>query len=143
MKQGASALWNGEAMGDQFVSQAKQYLASLKDSHASFFLYLSSQEFHVPRAPHLRFKGKSELSNRGDGSGPYRGGKYQIYEGGTRVPFSVRWPSRVEPGKSDALVSQIDFIASFAALLGAELKPEQSVDSRSILPALLGESKSG
>ncbi|MEO0476899.1 MAG: sulfatase-like hydrolase/transferase [Planctomycetota bacterium] len=57
-------------------------------------------------------------SDRGHfGAGPYRGGKYSIYEGGTRTPFIVRWPGKVEPGVSDALFSQTDLMGSFAALL--------------------------
>ena len=71
---------------------------------------------------------------------PYRGGKYQIYEGGTRVPFLVSWPQRIAPGVSHAMVNQIDFIASFAALLNLPLAEQDAVDSRNILPALLGES---
>ena len=51
-------------------------------------------------------------------AGPLRGGKYFVYEGGTRVPFIVRWPGGVTPGVSDALVSLVDFSASFAALTG-------------------------
>ena len=42
-------------------------------------------------------------------AGPLRGGKYSIFEGGTRVPFIVRWPGRVKPGVTDALVCQVDF----------------------------------
>ena len=52
-------------------------------------------------------------------AGPFRGGKYSSFEAGTRVPFIVRWPSRVKPGVSAAMVSQVDLLASFAALLGA------------------------
>lgn len=84
-----------------------------------------------------------EVDRGHDASGPWRGGKYQIYEGGTRVPFIVRWPARVKPGVSRALVSQIDFIASFAALLGRELPAGQAIDSRNTLPALLGEDPDG
>ncbi len=51
-------------------------------------------------------------------AGPFRGGKYSNFEAGTRVPFLVRWPARVKPAVSAALVSQVDLIASFAALLG-------------------------
>lgn len=75
--------------------------------------------------------------------GPYRGGKYSKYEAGTRVPFLVRWPARVKPGVSDALVSQIDFLASFAALTGQSLAPGDAPDSLDVLPALLGKSKRG
>ena len=51
-------------------------------------------------------------------AGPLRGGKYSMYDGGTRVPFIVSWPGAVDPGESDALVSQVDFLASFAATCG-------------------------
>ena len=37
-----------------------------------------------------------------DGSGIWRGGKYQIYEGGTRVPFIIRWPGKIKPGTTSA-----------------------------------------
>jgi len=84
-----------------------------------------------------------EVDRGHDGSGPYRGGKYQIYEGGTRVPFIVRWPGKVKPGKSTAMMNQIDFIASFAALLEIELEPSQAIDSRNSLPALLGKDSRG
>jgi len=84
-----------------------------------------------------------EVDRGHDGSGPYRGGKYQIYEGGTRVPFIVKWPGRIQPGKSNALVNQIDFIASFAELLEIELGKSEAIDSRNIMPALLGEDGKG
>lgn len=76
-------------------------------------------------------------------SGPWRGGKYSIFEGGTRVPFIVRWPGRVKPGMSDALVCQVDFTASLAALAGQKLEAEAAPDSFNVLPALLGESPRG
>lgn len=76
-------------------------------------------------------------------SGPYRGGKYEALEGGTRVPFIVRWPKYVKPGKSDALVSQMDLLASLAAVTGQALPDSGALDSINILPALLGESGVG
>ena len=81
-----------------------------------------------------------EVDRGHDASGPYRGGKYQIYEGGTRVPFIVKWSGHIESGTSGAMVNQIDFIASFASLLNIELKDTQAPDSRNVLPALLGQS---
>ena len=53
--------------------------------------------------------------------GIYRGGKYSLYEAGTRIPFIVRWPEGVAPGEQPALFSQIDVYASLAALLGRAL----------------------
>ncbi len=76
-------------------------------------------------------------------AGPLRGGKGSIFEGGTRVPFVVRWPARVKPGVSGALVCQIDFVASFAALTGQSLGDADAPDSFNVLPALLGESGQG
>jgi arylsulfatase A-like enzyme len=76
-------------------------------------------------------------------AGPLRGGKYSSYEGGTRMPFLLRWPKRVKPGVSDALVCQIDLLASLAALVGQELPDDAGPDSFNVLPALLGESKQG
>ena len=76
-------------------------------------------------------------------AGPFRGGKYSHFEGGTRVPMMVRWPARVKPGTSDALVSQVDFLASFAALLEQPLAAGEGPDSVDTLNALLGVSPAG
>ncbi|HVK04291.1 MAG TPA: arylsulfatase, partial [Armatimonadaceae bacterium] len=74
-------------------------------------------------------------------AGPLRGGKYSLFEGGTRVPLIVRWPGTVNPGVSHELVSQVDFPASLAALAGPDrLRPSDSPDSFDLLPALLGRS---
>jgi len=76
-------------------------------------------------------------------AGPWRGGKYSNFEGGTRVPLMARWPGQIKPGVSDALVSQMDFLASFASLTGSRLAEEAGPDSLDTLPALLGKSKTG
>ena len=88
-------------------------------------------------------KSTKEADQGHDGSGPYRGGKYQIYEGGTRVPFIVRWPKMIKPSVSSALVSQIDLIASFAKLLNVKLNKNEAPDSRNTLDAFLGKDKEG
>lgn len=77
-------------------------------------------------------------------SGPFRGGKYSAFEGGTRVPMIVRWPNKIAAGtKSDALVCHIDFLASFAALVGQSLPEDVAIDSVNVLPALLGKTQVG
>lgn len=76
-------------------------------------------------------------------TGPLRGGKYSAFEGGTRVPFIVRWPGRIQPGESDALVCHVDFLASLAALAGLEFSRETAPDTENVLPALLDASKPG
>ena len=62
---GKSALWNDETMADEFASQARKFLERQKKGKP-FFLYVSSQDIHVPRAPHPRFQGKTKLGKRGD-----------------------------------------------------------------------------
>jgi arylsulfatase A-like enzyme len=70
---------------------------------------------------------------------PLRGHKADLYEGGHRVPFLVRWPAKVKPGVSDALVGQIDFLATFAEITGASVPAAMGEDSVSFLPVLRGE----
>lgn len=81
------------------------------------------------------------LENLGDhrAAGPYTGGKYSVYEGGTRTPFITRWKGRIEPGVSDQVVSTIDMAASFAAMAGVAMPQDACLDSMNILGALLGE----
>lgn len=76
-------------------------------------------------------------------AGPWRAGKYSVFEGGTRMPFLVRWPARIKPGESEAIISQVDFTATFAALTGQSLADGDAPDSFNMLPSLLGESEQG
>ncbi len=75
--------------------------------------------------------------------GDFRGGKYSNFEAGTRVPFLVHWTKKVKPAVSKALVSQVDMLASFAALLKVELPKDQAYDSQDQLSTLLGLKKTG
>lgn len=193
MTGGKAARWVDEDIADVITKKACQYIEDAGDQ--PFFLFLPTHDIHVPRVPHARFVGRTEMGPRGDAlvqldwcvgeilatldrlklaentlvifssdngpvvddgyqddavaklgshkpAGPLRGGKYSNFEGGTRVPFIVHWPARIKPGTSDALVCQIDLMASLAALLKQDL-PGSAPDSQNILPALLGESARG
>jgi len=72
-------------------------------------------------------------------SGPFTGGKYTVYEGGTRTPFITRWPGKIPAEVSDNVVCTIDFAASFAALTGVNIPDDACLDSLNLLPALLAE----
>jgi len=73
-------------------------------------------------------------------AGPYRGGKYSVWEGGTRTPFLTRWKGHIAPGVSDEMVCTVDFAASCAALSGQSLAADGCLDSLNVLDALLGKS---
>lgn len=189
MTGGKSALWVDEDIADTIAEKATQFIAAHKDE--PFFLYMGTNDVHVPRVPHPRFAGKSGLGSRGDvilqldwtigevmrtldslgiadntlliftsdngptiddgyqdeafmrlnghtPSGIYRGGKYSLYEAGTRIPFIVRWPAYIKSGEQSAVFSQIDVYRSLAALTGTKLPECAAPDSRNHLPELLG-----
>ena len=193
MKGGGKALWKDENIADSITSYAVDFIKKHQDE--PFFMYFATNDVHVPRFPHPRFRGKSSMGLRGDAivqfdwsvgqimqtlkelgldentliilssdngpvvddgyedqaeellnghspAGPYRGNKYSAFEGGTMVPAIVHWPKRIQKGQeSDALMSQIDWMASLAELVGARLPQGSAPDSYSCLPALLGEKK--
>ena len=75
-------------------------------------------------------------------NGKLLGFKFGAWEGGHRVPLIARWPAKIPSGKeSDALISQIDLLPTFAALSGADLPREAVIDGVDQLPVLTGKSK--
>ncbi|MGB7328841.1 MAG: arylsulfatase [Rubripirellula sp.] len=73
-----------------------------------------------------------------DPAGPFQGGKYNVYEGGTRTPMITRWLGKIPAGVSDEMVCTIDFASSFATLAGATLPDNGCLDSLDVSGALLG-----
>jgi arylsulfatase A-like enzyme len=82
----------------------------------------------------------AELNGRHTPWGPFRGGKYSLYEAGTRVPFISYWKGNIAPGTSDALLSQLDIYSSLAELTGSS---RRGPDSEALLGVILGESNQG
>nr|WP_243641697.1 arylsulfatase [Maribacter algicola] len=73
-------------------------------------------------------------------AGPLRGGKYSLFEAGTRVPFITYWKGAINPGVSEAMVSQLDLFSSLAALADSDATTN---DSKNMLDVFLGKSKDG
>jgi arylsulfatase A-like enzyme len=73
-------------------------------------------------------------------AGALRGGKYSLFEAGTRVPFITYWKGKISPGVSDAMVSQLDLFSSLAALVESD---ESTDDSEELLDLFLGTSDKG
>ncbi|MFR9620458.1 MAG: arylsulfatase [Rikenellaceae bacterium] len=70
-----------------------------------------------------------------------RGLKRDMWEGGHRVPFIVKWPKHIKGGTvSDEAVNQVDFMQTFADMVGYTLPNDAAVDSYNIMPVLVGES---
>jgi len=82
-----------------------------------------------------------ELTGNHNASGGFRGGKYSAYEAGTRVPTFVYWKDQVKAGVSDALLTQVDLLASLAAL--TKVQVSEVIDSENYLNAWLGKDKIG
>ena len=191
MRGGEAAKWSDVDMADHFLNGIQKYIKSHKGK--PFFLYYPMQQPHVPRTPHPRFEGLSELGPRGDAiveadwclgelkktleaegiidntliifssdngpvlndgyyddsdvkngdhlpSGPFRGGKYSLFEAGTRVPFFTYWKGKIKPGVSDSMVSQLDLLSALAQLVGSEVR---TADSLPLLELLMGQSDEG
>lgn len=73
-------------------------------------------------------------------SGGLRGGKYSLFEAGTRVPFFTYWKGTIEPSVSDAMVCQIDLLSSLAKLVGSDLNAQ---DSQELMDTFLGKKPEG
>lgn len=82
------------------------------------------------------------VERNGDHSpaGPLRGGKYSLFEGGTRVPFIAFWKNHIEPGISGAVISQVDLLSSLASLVGSDVR---GPDSEDLAEVLLGHAQQG
>ena len=72
-------------------------------------------------------------------AGIYTGGKYSVYEGGTRTPFITRWIGTIKPGVSDEMVCTIDLAGSLASMLDVELEESHCVDSFDLSDVFLGK----
>jgi arylsulfatase A len=90
------------------------------------------------------YKDLAETLNDGHRpAGIFRGGKYSAFEAGTRVSTITYWPGIIRPGVSSALCSQVDLLASLAALTGQQLPAGAAQDSHNALDAWLGNAKQG
>ena len=194
MTGGEKARWVDEDFADILTDKSIEVID--QSGEKPFFLYYSFHDIHVPRLPHDRFQGASDMGPRGDAiaqmdwcvgnvvdalkergifdntliifssdngpvlfdgyydsarylvadhlpAGPYRGGKYSAFEGGTRVPTIVSWPDKIAPSESDALVSQVDLLRTLATVAGAKLSETAGLDSQDETAAWLGQSKEG
>ncbi|MBK1878943.1 sulfatase family protein [Pelagicoccus mobilis] len=122
-------------MVDDMVGQVLQAVESDPRLRKTLIVF-TSDNGQLPRADF----DDDELPLAGQkGSYIYRGKKFDIYEGGHRVPFIVSWPGEVEAGSlSSETISTVDFMATFAELRSVTLSDQEAEDSLSFLPVLRG-----
>ncbi|HOD83781.1 MAG: Arylsulfatase [Planctomycetes bacterium ADurb.Bin126] len=132
-KSGISPLADFIMQTDDAVGQV---MRALEDSGVAdnTLLIFTADNGHCP------YTGLTPLLKAGHRpSGPYRGYKADIWEGGHREPFIARWPGRVKPGSTCSdVICLTDFMATFAAVTGAEIPANAGEDSVSFLGDLLG-----
>jgi arylsulfatase A-like enzyme len=73
-------------------------------------------------------------------AGELRGGKYSLFEAGTRVPFITYWKGTIQPAVSDAIVCQVDLLASIATLVNSD---KTATDSEQLLDVFMGNAATG
>jgi len=122
---------------DWSVGQVMETLDRLKLADNTLVIFTSD---NGPVVDDGYADGSVEHLNGHTPAGPLRGGKYTIWEGGTRMPFITRWHGRIKPGVSHAMVCQVDFLASFAGLVGKTIPASAGPDSFDVSNALLGQS---
>ncbi len=75
--------------------------------------------------------------------GAHRGRKFEVFEGGVRVPLLLRWPGTIQPGQvSSDVVSSLDLVPTVLALLGLPAPSDRTLDGANVLPLLLGKGSS-
>lgn len=134
-KSGLGAYGDFMMQTDAFVGQIMKALDDKGLSENTLLIVTSDNGFSEVQG------GADVLEEQGHfPSAQYRGYKSDLWEGGHRVPFIVKWPGKVKAGSSsDALVCLTDFMATCAELAHAELPDNAGEDSVSFLPALRGE----
>ena len=73
-------------------------------------------------------------------SGGLRGGKYSLFEAGTRVPFITYWKGKIKPGVSNEIISQVDLFNSISVLVGSKY---QSIDGNDFSQLLINNKGKG
>jgi arylsulfatase A-like enzyme len=69
-------------------------------------------------------------------NGPYRGGKGDLYEGGTRVASLINWPGKIKPGVMDQMMHVVDYYPTLVKLAGGNLNKSKPLDGLDMWPTL-------
>ncbi len=114
---------------DRDIGSLMEYLTKLEIDDKTVIFFTSDNGPHKEGGVDPKFF---------ESSGPLRGIKRDLYEGGIRVPMIVRWPGKVPAGKvSEQVWTFWDFLPTAAEI--AKIEPPKNIDGISMLPTLLGQ----
>lgn len=120
------------------TDQADDTLVIFTSDNGGLYHYWEPQEADDVRFHRGSKRGRYVEQFEHQGNAHLRGTKADIWEGGHRVPFVVRWPGKTPAGKvSDELIELTDLLATCAAMLNVDLPDDAGPDSRNALPALV------
>ena len=127
---------------DSYLGELLQKLDELSVADNTIFI------FTADNGPEASDFGSTNLTveTLANGSpGPWRGTLFTGYEGALRVPFAMRWPDRIQAGRSsDEIVHAMDLFPSLASLAGGEVPADRPIDGIDVSDFLLGhQDKSG
>lgn len=139
-----TAEWQGKSgLGDyaDFVMQTDNTLGEISDALDRNHLTDNTLVIFTSDNGCSKAAGIKQLAQQGHFvSGDLRGSKADIWDGGHRVPFIVRWPGKVQPGShSSQLICHVDLLATVAQIVGKAMPAGSGEDSVSFLPALSGD----
>lgn len=133
---GAGYYGDFAAQVDWTVGEVLAALDRLEIAENTLIVFTSDNGAHWYPADIERFDHRANLHLRGQ--------KADIWEGGHRVPFVIRWPGYVPAGStSDETTTHTDFLATLAELVGISLPDAAGEDSFSMLPVWLGKTSVG
>ncbi|MBK8501391.1 MAG: arylsulfatase [Saprospiraceae bacterium] len=136
-KSGTSEYGDFVLMVDDVVSQIVQAVSTAGIAENTLIIFTSDNGC----SPMADF---AELESYGhDPSYIYRGHKADIYEGGHRIPFIAKWPSKIKPGSStDQTICLTDLISTVASIVHDTLSSEAGEDSYDIAPLFVNDRRS-
>ncbi len=121
---------------DWSVGEILHVLAETNQDKNTWIIFTSD---NGPKIKEGYLDGALENLNGHEPKAGFCGGKYTLFEAGTRLPFISWWPNTIKPAVTSALFGFIDLYASFAGFLNIDIPDNEPIDSRDALDVLKGK----
>ncbi len=122
---------------DSYTGELLETLEELGLAESTIFIFTADNGPESIRTQNNNLTVETALHGS---AGPWRGTLFTGFEGALRVPFVVRWPGRIEAGRSsDEIVHALDLFPTFAAVAGGAVPDDRPIDGVDVSGFLLGE----